>query len=149
MAGRKPVPAIVRFMEKINIEPSGCWNWTAKIVGTKSRYGHFSFKSKWIYAHRFIWEYYYGELSEELEIDHLCKNSICVNPLHLEPVTHKENCFRARKTVCKRGHDLTIKENMRFDKLGRRRGCLLCRRITDSSIHRKILKIQKEEIKND
>ena len=37
-----------------------------------------------------------GPIPEGLELDHLCKNGKCVNPAHLEPVTHAENIRRSR-----------------------------------------------------
>lgn len=46
----------------------------------------------------------YGPVPEGLELDHLCRNKWCINPLHLEAVTHAENMLRARKTHCKYGH---------------------------------------------
>lgn len=47
-----------------------------------------------------------GPIPEGLELDHLCRVSLCVNPWHLEPVTHKVNQERGRGSVthCKRGH---------------------------------------------
>lgn len=130
MSGRKKVSAIERFLEKIEINPwgLGCWNWKAKTAGTKSTYGRFSFKSKDTYAHRFIWEYVNGSIQDGMEIDHLCRNTLCVNPAHLEAVSSEENAKRARKTVCKNGHDLMKPENRYIDSLGRSRGCIVCRR---------------------
>ncbi|MEJ7786912.1 MAG: HNH endonuclease signature motif containing protein [Solirubrobacteraceae bacterium] len=45
-------------------------------------------------AHRVYWERENGEVPEGLDLDHLCKQTDCVNPEHLEPVTHQENMRR-------------------------------------------------------
>jgi hypothetical protein len=50
-----------------------------------------------------------------MHLDHLCRNTRCVNPDHLEPVTLAENVLRgvsspamnARKTHCDSGHEFT------------------------------------------
>jgi len=34
-------------------------------------------------------------LSDEMQVDHLCRNRICVRPDHLEEVTQQENIRRA------------------------------------------------------
>ncbi len=54
-------------------------------------------------------------------------NILCVNPDHMEPVTHAENMRRARLTMCRAGlHGLTDPANQHFDKDGQRRGCYAC-----------------------
>lgn len=136
MGGKRVVPMntprIERFLDKIEINPwgLGCWIWTAKTGGTKSTAGQFWNGSRYVYAHRYIWEYVNGPIPEGMEIDHLCRHPLCVNPLHLEPVTPEENSRRARKSICNKGHDLTNPENQRFDEKGRRRGCMICRRLS-------------------
>ena len=103
-------PAIEKFLSKISVVDNGCWEWSA----VKNQYGYAQFKlnDKIIYAHRFIYEYYHGVICPDLTIDHLCRNRKCVNPLHLEQVTHKENILRgvgitainSKKTHCPQGH---------------------------------------------
>lgn len=52
------------------------------------------------------------ELPKGRDVDHLCGVTLCVNPAHLEVVTHRTNILRgnspqaanARKTHCPRGH---------------------------------------------
>jgi len=113
---------IERFLTKINIVESGCWEWTA--FKNKKGYGMFHLVSKTPLSHRFIYEYYYGQICPDLTIDHVCRNRACVNPIHLEQVTMQINNLRGnsmsginmRKTQCKRGHSLSginlIIENM-------------------------------------
>jgi hypothetical protein len=92
--------------------PSQCWNWNSC---THHGHGTFSIKGKEVYAHRFSYEIAKGLIPEDLKIDHLCRNPLCVNPSHLEVVTNKENILRgigwsainARKTHCPRGHKYT------------------------------------------
>jgi hypothetical protein len=47
-----------------------------------------------MYAHRWAYEHFVGPIPEGLEIDHGCFVHACVNPGHLEPVTHQENVRR-------------------------------------------------------
>ena len=47
-----------------------------------------------VLAHRVYYERHVGPVPEGLELDHLCRNPGCVNPEHLEPVTHAENIRR-------------------------------------------------------
>ena len=76
-----------------------CWNWTA---GRAKAYGIFQpERGKPITAHKWLWENIHGRVPNGLELDHLCRNKSCVNPSHLEPVTHVENVLRgwaARRT---------------------------------------------------
>jgi hypothetical protein len=89
-----PTGTLERFMKFVVKAESGCWEWRGARLGSRSQYGQFSLKSLGrpvIPAHRMSWELYRGPIADGLTIDHLCRNTICVNPSHLEPVTQAEN----------------------------------------------------------
>lgn len=70
---------------------TGCWNW---ILCTCSlgKYGVCYIgdgRSKG--AHIVYYEAAKGPVPDGLELDHLCRNTLCVNPDHLEAVTRKVN----------------------------------------------------------
>jgi len=97
-------------MDKIERVPfSGCWVW----MGTVANNGYGKIGKS--VAHRIFYEQEFGPVPEGLQLDHLCRNRLCVNPAHLEPVTQRENIMRgtsptavnARKTHCIRGHEYT------------------------------------------
>lgn len=87
-----------RFFAKIRYE-NACWVWSGGRQGRdigQGQYGSFSSPAKrgMVLAHRFAYEALVGPVPEGLELDHLCRRPLCVNPDHLEPVTHAENMRR-------------------------------------------------------
>lgn len=133
-AVRKPRPAAAeRFAAKWVETPSGCHLWTAS-TASNGRYGSFSIGRQLVRAHRWAWEQEHGPVPNGFDLDHLCRKTLCVNPDHLELVTHRENVLRgqsfaavnAAKTHCKRGH-LFSPENVRRMSDGGRQ-CLACAR---------------------
>ncbi|WP_074848189.1 HNH endonuclease signature motif containing protein [Gordonia westfalica] len=87
------------------------------------------------YVHRWVYEYLVEPIADGKVIDHLCRNTRCCNPQHLEVVTPVVNTMRgvgrtavnARKRYCKRGHALAG-ENVRIDGRGYRH-CRSCARL--------------------
>lgn len=71
---------------------TGCWEWLTGKDG--NGYGVRRWKGRRLMAHRVMYEELVGSIPEGLQLDHLCRNTSCVNPLHLEPVTNQENTKR-------------------------------------------------------
>lgn len=69
-----------------------CWVWQ-RGVGA-SGYGRKQVNGVKRQAHCLYFEEAYGAIPEGLEVDHLCRVKRCVNPEHLEAVTHVENLRR-------------------------------------------------------
>lgn len=89
-----------RFWPKVERVEDGCWLWTASLTG--DGYGRISLGGKFGpmgLAHRVAYELLVGPIPEGLELDHLCRVRRCVNPEHLEPVTHAENVRRAQEAA--------------------------------------------------
>jgi len=96
-----------KFWANVIPEPnSGCWLWVGSYRGAD--YGQFAMAGKRQKgAHIYSFEFFVGEVPIGLELDHKCRVTVCVNPDHLEAVTHAENLKRARRSHCGKGHSLT------------------------------------------
>ncbi len=112
MGGPRLTPE--RILLKASPEPNtGCWLWTE---GDNGRgYGRLEIRGVAQQAHRVFFEMFRGPIPDGCELDHQCRVTFCVNPSHLDPVTHVVNIRRGRtgeavtrrqtaKTHCPRGH---------------------------------------------
>ena len=116
-------------MYSMPVTESGCHLWLGYIE--KNGYAKISVDGKREWAHRVSYRLVNGHIPEGMEIDHLCRVRCCVNPLHLEAVTHRTNLMRGQgesakhavKTHCYRGHEFSG-INMRID--GSKRQCRIC-----------------------
>ena len=110
---------------------SGCWIWRSANSGG---YGNFSVNKKQYRAHRVIYELLKSPIPQDMTLDHLCRNRICVNPNHLEPVSRRENILRGiglaakngKKSHCLKGHPFD-EFNTYLPKDGSRQ-CKTCRK---------------------
>ena len=81
------------------IEGVDCWLWTGHQIW--GGYGTAMMGGRERPVHRIIYEAMRGEIDEGLQLDHLCRNRLCVNPDHLEEVTNRENVLRGAKSALK------------------------------------------------
>lgn len=86
----------------------GCWQWK----GSVNQQGYARLGSKIV--HRVWWSKREGPLEPGWQVDHLCFNTLCVNPSHHEAVPAKVNNLRRRirnrlmpwASHCVRGHEM-------------------------------------------
>lgn len=88
-------------------------------------------------AHRAAYEAEVAPVPSGMELDHLCRNRACVEPSHLEPVTHAENMRRAFAgyTHCKQGHEFTP-ENTYIRPTSEKGGVRQCRACNREAVAR-------------
>lgn len=117
---------LIAFIDKLGKDQCLVWR------GGKGKrgYGRFWDKGRLYLSHRWLYEQAKGHVPEGLQLDHTCKNKLCVNLNHLEAVTPSENTKRGptangSKTHCIRGHPLSG-PNL-YVRPGGMRQCRACR----------------------
>lgn len=85
---------------------AGCWEWQRTL---KDGYATISVAGKTKSVHRLMAEAKHGPLGTE-PVHHRCANTQCVNPDHLQPVTHRENVaeMMARRYYVQRIAELEV-----------------------------------------
>lgn len=136
---------LTRMMSSIKVDPeTGCWIWQKGLH--KAGYAKVKIRDRAIRqdlgGHVVLYELMRGKVPEGLELDHLCRVRACVNPYHMEAVTHRVNMLRspicpaainARRTHCVNGHEFTQENTylraLRSSTVGAKRGrmCITCR----------------------
>lgn len=137
-----------RLLSRIKIVDD-CWIWQGSI-GHRDGYGAVYVRrseggntdnSKQV--HRVSYEIFRGEIPKGLVLDHLCRTRACINPVHLEPVTHRDNLHRgltlnalnSSKTHCINGHEFSNEQSQWYRVRGFRR-CRECHNETEKLRHR-------------
>jgi len=141
-----PLKDILRIFQKIHIDPliqwngTPCWTWIGMIF-KRSGYGRVG----WGYrhtecSHRVMYAWLVAPIPYRVsgqktpQLDHLCRNKLCCNPVHLELVSPRVNSVKrgtglpaqnAQKTHCHKGHEFTL-ENTIWDTPSHR-SCRICR----------------------
>ncbi|HWK89902.1 MAG TPA: HNH endonuclease signature motif containing protein [Longimicrobium sp.] len=83
-----------------------CWEWTGASVKSKrrprARYGMVKRRRvahRPLLAHRYVYVLLVGSIPEGFEVHHRCKNTLCVNPAHLEALSEEEHDWAEREAA--------------------------------------------------
>lgn len=128
---QQPKPKRMSVFEYPNIRTeSGCLEFGGPIV---NGYGYSYVDGHLYRAHRRAWEETNGPIVDDLTVDHVCRNTRCIEPTHLRLLTRADNTscsMRAEeqkaKTHCPQGHAYEG-SNVYIDKRGARH-CMTCTR---------------------
>lgn len=96
-----------RFVAKVDIKgPNECWLWGGYKHTPDRRYPHIQYgllsyhndrpgpRTRMMFAHRVAYIVWRGPIPDGLTVDHLCFNTLCCNPAHLQLLTSRENSGR-------------------------------------------------------
>ena len=85
-----------------------CWIWNGTHSGANGRgrgYPRMKIGGQTVAVHRVIATHFYGYIPGNKQVDHRCRNRMCVNPGHLEIVTHLQNQKRRDRARAAIGHN--------------------------------------------
>ena len=150
MSHYKPIPLPTEkesrlFWKKVNKDAEdGCWEWTASRNKQNTGYGQFGIRGKIMQAHRVSYTWANGPVPDGLELDHLCRNKVCVNPDHLEAVDRRTNQLRTnnpmvavhRSGLCAKGLHKIEGFNIEYMANGNKR-CKACHHKVTNDFKRK------------
>jgi len=80
----------LKVMSRVDINPiTGCWNWLGPTSGDKGRgrdYPRMNLDGQTVAVHKVMWTNEHGFIPGKKQLDHVCRNRLCVNPSpeHLE-----------------------------------------------------------------
>ena len=94
----------VRFIELDNCDPCIVGPCYVPINFKLNQDGYFrkhwiteGFREKEMF-HRFIWKAFKGEIPDDYEVDHMCRNRACCNINHLRCISRKEHEIHTNQT---------------------------------------------------
>lgn len=81
------------------------------------------------YAHRASYEVHVEPIPDGMELHHTCEQRACINPDHLEPMSHADHMklsAKAQQTHCVHGHPFD--EANTYVRPNGTRACRICKR---------------------
>lgn len=124
-----------RIFRQLEETAEGCWEWRGH--QGPNGYGQLGGDGTTYRVHRLVYVMLVGPVPDGLVLDHLCRNRLCANPAHLEPVPEFVNFVRGaspsavafRTDTCKRGHSLDLEIGDVYVTPTGKRDCRRCNRI--------------------
>lgn len=112
-------------------DENGCLIWLgARFVSRNGKlYGHFAIRGRTVRVHRYAYGVLHGRIPDGFDVHHTCRNTLCVNPEHLEALSTlshgREHNIHLRVTHCPSGHPYDERNTYRAHG---RRYCRQCQR---------------------
>lgn len=89
--------------ESLRIDHPYCWQWTGR--QNRNGYGRTRWEGREPVTHRLVWFILREPIPSYILLDHRCRNRLCCNPNHLDPVTNRTNTLRGEAVLFKRKED--------------------------------------------
>lgn len=83
-----------KIAARVVVTDGGCQIWAGATSGKRGRgagYPRMSLDGGTMAVHIVAWVIENGPVPPKKQIDHVCRNRLCINPDHLEMVTHLAN----------------------------------------------------------
>ena len=94
-----------KVMARVRVLDDGCYLWTGPDsgAGRGGGYPRMCVDGGTMAVHIVMWVIRNGHIPPKKQLDHTCVRRLCVNPDHLQLVTHRKNqrlrCERTRKAA--------------------------------------------------
>lgn len=134
-AARRKTEAVKSMIRADSVADShGCWIWQR--FTDSAGYGRATLASSTVFVHRLSYLAFVGPIPDGHHVDHICFQTSCVNPEHLQALPAIENLRRQRSalaTHCKRGHEFTPENTSTGPGGTGRRRCKTCKGIRNAA----------------
>jgi hypothetical protein len=140
------IPHTKQSLLERSVATNECFIWQG--AGKGNGYGVAVYKGKQTTVHRVMYMLVHGAIPDGYEVDHTCNNRACINPDHLQSVSHAENMYLAtlRRVTCKTGHEWNDK-NTYVTQVKRKQGghrmqryCRVCRAEHQADLRKRRMK---------
>lgn len=99
----KRIPSGPLIPKQLQVDHPWCWEWTGR--QNRNGYGRTRWEGREPVTHRLVWFILRESIPSYTLLDHRCRNRLCCNPNHLEPVTNRTNTLRGEAVLFKRKED--------------------------------------------